>query len=42
MASGIDQIRIRGLTKLFRTGNTSVTALDEVNLNIPECQFMSF
>ncbi|MDP2663199.1 MAG: ABC transporter ATP-binding protein [Dehalococcoidia bacterium] len=37
---GIDKIRITGLTKLFRTGHTSVTALAEVNLNIPEGQFV--
>ncbi len=37
---GADKIRITGLTKLFRTGHTSVTALAEVNLNIPEGQFL--
>lgn len=39
-ASSIDKIRISGLTKLFRTGHTSVTALAEVNLTIPEGQFL--
>ena len=39
-ASGIDKIRIAGLTKLFRTGRTSVVALAEVNLAIPEGQFL--
>ncbi len=38
--SGTDKIRITGLTKLFRTGRTSVTALAEVNLTVPEGQFL--
>lgn len=38
--SSLDKIRITGLTKLFRTGHTSVTALAEVNLTIPEGQFL--
>ncbi|MDP2728067.1 MAG: ABC transporter ATP-binding protein [Dehalococcoidia bacterium] len=43
MASNVysgDKITISGLTKLFRTGRTSVTALAEVNLTIPEGQFL--
>jgi len=38
--STMDKIRIAGLTKLFRTGRTSVTALAEVNLSVPEGQFL--
>lgn len=38
--SSADKIRIVGLSKLFRTGRTSVTALAEVNLTISEGQFL--
>lgn len=38
--TGTDKIRITGLTKLFRTGHTSVTALAEVNLTVPDGQFL--
>lgn len=36
-----DKICITGLTKLFRTGHTSVVALAEVNLTIPDGQFVA-
>lgn len=36
-----DKIRIAGLTKLFRTGHTSVVALAEVNITIPDGQFVA-